>query len=407
MSVEREKATDHDFRILGLSPQASRPEVKKAYREMVRRWHPDHFQQRPAAEKYQAEEKLKEITGAYRRISEGWAGQDRKHPKQRPRRAAAATAATSHSRRAAGSAAAAERPDRGRVSRRGAARVQTSASRQKAVYFFLAFLCLAALVFINLQPVRKALQPAVAMFQPQDDLSRQVSSESSHLRALRAIPAHSAGRKQKIPPAPSPLPPKRTAPASRSGKYFGLGSSQADVLRVEGVPDKISGRTWVYNLSEIHFKNRRVDSYNNFDGSLKVRLLPMHPTVRSPAFFALGSTKNQVLAVMGTPTRIRRQTWYYGFSSIHFKSGRVAAFDNFFGNLKILMLPASAEKFPRTKRFFTIGSTANEVLAAQGTPTRIQGNMWFYQFSNILFRHGKVKYVFDATGNLHFIPPSG
>jgi outer membrane protein assembly factor BamE (lipoprotein component of BamABCDE complex) len=111
-----------------------------------------------------------------------------------------------------------------------------------------------------------------------------------------------------------------------------------------------------------------------------------------------------VLAVQGTPTRILNQTWYYGFSEVRFRAGRVAAFDNFFGRLKLRMLP-SVPNINSEKTFFTIGSSQDEVLAVQGTPSSVHGNTWFYRFSNILFRDGKVEYVVDSNGYLRFQLP--
>ena len=72
MLNESEKASIQDFRVLGLEPDSSPSQVKKAYREQVKHWHPDYFQQRSASERKRAEEKLKEITTAYRHISLGW-----------------------------------------------------------------------------------------------------------------------------------------------------------------------------------------------------------------------------------------------------------------------------------------------------------------------------------------------
>lgn len=46
---------------------------------------------------------------------------------------------------------------------------------------------------------------------------------------------------------------------------------------------------------------------------------------------------------------------------------------------------------PQTsKTYFTIGSTIGEVLAAQGTPSRTNGNIWFYGESEVHFNNGKV-----------------
>ena len=54
------------YRVLGVSPNASADEVKKAYRALSRRYHPDANQNNPNKEA--AEEKFKEIQQAYQQI---------------------------------------------------------------------------------------------------------------------------------------------------------------------------------------------------------------------------------------------------------------------------------------------------------------------------------------------------
>lgn len=51
------------YSVLGLSPGASDEEVKKAYRELARKYHPDNYQDNPLADL--AEEKMKEVNEAY------------------------------------------------------------------------------------------------------------------------------------------------------------------------------------------------------------------------------------------------------------------------------------------------------------------------------------------------------
>ena len=55
------------YSILGVSPSASDEEVKKAYRELARKYHPDNYQDNPLADL--AEEKMKEINEAYEQIT--------------------------------------------------------------------------------------------------------------------------------------------------------------------------------------------------------------------------------------------------------------------------------------------------------------------------------------------------
>ena len=60
------------YEVLGVSPDASDDEVKKAYRDLARRYHPDNYINNPLADL--AEEKMKEINEAYDAITRGRAG---------------------------------------------------------------------------------------------------------------------------------------------------------------------------------------------------------------------------------------------------------------------------------------------------------------------------------------------
>ena len=60
------------YSVLGVSQNASDDEVKKAYRELARKYHPDNYQNNPLADL--AEEKMKEINEAYDTITKQRAG---------------------------------------------------------------------------------------------------------------------------------------------------------------------------------------------------------------------------------------------------------------------------------------------------------------------------------------------
>lgn len=60
------------YSVLGVKPDASDEEVKKAYRELARKYHPDNYQDNPLADL--AEEKMKEINEAYEAIQKMRAG---------------------------------------------------------------------------------------------------------------------------------------------------------------------------------------------------------------------------------------------------------------------------------------------------------------------------------------------
>lgn len=51
------------YQVLGVSPSASDEEIKRAYRELVKKYHPDNYNDNPLADL--AEAKMKEINEAY------------------------------------------------------------------------------------------------------------------------------------------------------------------------------------------------------------------------------------------------------------------------------------------------------------------------------------------------------
>jgi len=57
---------NHAYEILGLEPGASQAQVKRAYRKLVKIWHPDRFFDQK--QKQEAEEKIKSINAAYNKL---------------------------------------------------------------------------------------------------------------------------------------------------------------------------------------------------------------------------------------------------------------------------------------------------------------------------------------------------
>ncbi|MEH1871967.1 J domain-containing protein [Nostoc sp.] len=57
---------NYAYEILGLEPGASQAQVKRAYRQLVKIWHPDRFLEQK--QKQEAEEKIKSINSAYNKL---------------------------------------------------------------------------------------------------------------------------------------------------------------------------------------------------------------------------------------------------------------------------------------------------------------------------------------------------
>ncbi len=67
---ETESSLKEDYGLLDLERGASLEEVKEAYREKARRYHPDQFSEDQEAARELAEEKMMELNAAYRRLKD-------------------------------------------------------------------------------------------------------------------------------------------------------------------------------------------------------------------------------------------------------------------------------------------------------------------------------------------------
>jgi outer membrane protein assembly factor BamE (lipoprotein component of BamABCDE complex) len=177
--------------------------------------------------------------------------------------------------------------------------------------------------------------------------------------------------------------------------YFTVGSTKNDVLRVQGTPKEFSENEFEYGFSKVYFSHGVVHSwYNSRANPLKVRLLPSANIAR-PEYFTVGSTKDDVLAIQGTPTEFSEDEFKYGSSTVYFSHFVVHSWHNSHVNpLKVRLLPSANIARPE---YFTVGSTKDDVLAIQGTPTEFSEDEFEYGFSTVYFSHGVV-HSWDNSG---------
>ncbi len=390
-----ETPSEADFRILGLEPGSELSEVRRAYLALVKKWHPDRHQSQSYETQALAEKKFREIDEAYRRIS-----RNRQKTPRAPRTPAKAASQWP------GPDAARRLKTKLRSSANARERTTIAIRPFSGAKIILPILLFATVVFILMQ---------LPSFFPDSAVDTETSQVAENPTGDQA-PDSLQPSQPPVPQSPDdlsapadpahPPPPPALLESAPSNSFFTLGSTTSEVLEAQGAPERVQGQTWTYGLSDIQFKNGRVWKFNNFDGSLRVRMLPEAPQDQAVrGHVTIGSTEDEVLLVQGTPTRVEGNRWFYGFSELVFKTGHVAEYDNYFGNLKIVLIPSAPSGPENPGNSFTIGSTPDQVLAVQGTPTSVHGNRWSFNFAAVSFREGKVNNVTDTDGTLRFTPP--
>ena len=407
-----------DYDLLGVTPQVDEAGLKRAYRHKVKMWHPDRFEQKSALERMKAEERFKAVNGAYHRIlmnlRQGERGE--KKETQDKREKPSQPPPPKEEKRGGAQGKKKGKPFIiGRVHDWRWVRMGKESWKRLALWAEkvrekrkIALLCVLVSLFLYAN--------WDLLFTRNGSSGGERSGTRSPVEGMdvkgRTKIANTETKEEQAKEDPvvpeSPQRVQEEKQPSHDG-FFSIGSTMEEVLKAQGPPVSVRGRIWSYGLSEVVFKEGKVERYSNFDGNLKVRLLPEKEEKedRDKFFFTMGSTRDEVLAVQGTPTRIMGNRWQYGFSEIRFKEDRVISYDNFFGDLKVRLLPSNPWEGRETPAAFSMGSTQDEVLAVQGTPSSIVGNMWFYGLSSIQFRNGRVQAVYDHSGELSFQSAQG
>jgi hypothetical protein len=367
------------YRILRLKPGVSLAEVQQAHRDAAWLWHPDRFPQEPHIQE-KAQVRTREINAAYQCIRTYLLESEAPKPETAIPGAAAAPSAAATIPTAGGILPLSHPVQAWFLKQAGGLAVGLALA---------AGLFLSPLIHNYLSVPAPPSSPAAKEMAP-------VAPDSGAIQGGKAAPPAAAPEGGAIPGGPA----RPTPPVSKG--YFTLGSSQYEVWAVQGPPQHILRNTWKYGLSTVTFKNRRVVSYLNISRNLRVRLTPGVTAAagRGPVYFTVGSSKDRVLAVQGTPTGVVGNTWKYGESEVNFRGDRVVSYANTGGNLEV-----KAPSRTRTVRkaqgdFFTLGSSKRRVLAVQGFPTYVWGNTWWYGYSRIIFYGDRVIGFADVSRNL-------
>lgn len=287
------------YRILDLPPDATQEEVKRAYRELAKVWHPDRFTGDPKLQ-HKAQEKLKQINSAYERIR-----------KSEP-----------HERRSAGPTRGGPSPD-SRASTDASGRKDSSTDRgegrkeaprqpppppppppppqptpapatnwgRRVLQFVIAIVVLSVVRGIFTSSDRSPRQTSDyrpthstpnRSYSPEPPAAQQPPKSRQHLTLQQIMDLHGKALKQRpdlgmsvqefsrymqanqsdydfsegVASIPSedtqssePPPPPRVADSSARG-YFTVGSTEDEVLAVQGTPDEFSDTKFGYGLSD-------------------------------------------------------------------------------------------------------------------------------------------------------------
>jgi hypothetical protein len=257
------------LRSLGLGPNATEAEIKDAYRTLAKVWHPDRFQADPGL-KAKAEEKLKEINAAYRSITTTLTeASAAKFPN-----APASNATPSPPQPSAGDfvpSRARRQPHRMRLAISvaillvGGAWLILRYGRPEASQSITSMVTEDSAAQPVANPVKHEARtqttesgPGAANLNQTATKNTQLPDETPNDSATLIQPAKAKTRTHSPAPASSLVV---YPPDNPRVPYFTVGSTKDDVIRVQGIPSRVTNDLFAYGLSEVYFKDGRVQSW--------------------------------------------------------------------------------------------------------------------------------------------------
>ena len=98
------------------------------------------------------------------------------------------------------------------------------------------------------------------------------------------------------------------------------------MLAEQGIPGAASEEKLVYGQSELYFKDGAVTGWRIDPANpIRVKLWPSTAVDPTLASYTVGSSKDVVLTVQGTPTAFTEDKFEYGRSVVYFRNDRVVS----------------------------------------------------------------------------------
>lgn len=283
------------YSALGIRPGSDWDEIRGAYRSLVKKWHPDRFQQDSKNRKI-AEEKTMEITRAYKTLAVYYRahGSTPSNPPS-PTSFAGPLEATMPSEHAGRSATTDNTPANiGQTD--NPAPILAEATWWKPLFTL---------------PI-SALLLYIWIWLPDEPADRNHDTGALSKSAVQAANQPAVGNKVASRPA---------------DRVFTLGTKLGEVYAIQGIPSKTEQGVWHYGKSRVYFVNGGVSHWDSHPENPLQASIDVDPIISEKSFFGLGSTKDEVRALQGGPWLQTEREWTYGSSRVFFNDEVVTGWE--------------------------------------------------------------------------------
>lgn len=262
---------EHCYRVLQLEVGCNKDELRKAYKQLIHKWHPDRYPD-ASKEKVIADDKIKAINIAYDQLNKFYLktgylpkAQDfltsqQKHTAPDNRHNNVPANESTGSRRDFNVKPSANTKKASSKNTRH--RSQPSARPFRVIIAGTIVAIMLPVMYYSLEKSEEADFNDSQIDKTNDLLIKQSSDEFDSTTSISNIDSNTAihAEKQLDESVNSDLAPAEQANADDL-EYFTQGSTLGEVLSVQGPPSDTDGNIWFYGRSEVHFENGKVSHW--------------------------------------------------------------------------------------------------------------------------------------------------
>lgn len=245
---------EHCYSLLNISTDCSWDDLRKSYRQLIQKWHPDRFSDEN--EKAEATNKLKDLNTAYSQLSSYYQENGVMPFSTVHKEQVEETITTDIKVEEENNSARAKetKPDIHEV-------IQRRKNQHKSQTLIYSFVLIAAVIIVS------------------QNLDSTINAITTYLDEAEQYNKSLKYRNETIDTQKNENKIKKTTDISpneviKEKKYFTLGSSIAEVVMIQGPPERTEGDIWYYGNSEIHFSEGLVQYwYRTPDNPLKAKMV--------------------------------------------------------------------------------------------------------------------------------------
>ncbi len=252
------------YKILNVHPDSEWAELRKSYKNLIQKWHPDKFED-GSDKKSAANEKIKQINIAYNQLN----NYKRKYgslPKTENNNSPATPSINANRRAKSAQPQAPDGKQKKQTTKpRPHSPVSRSTNTKSKKYKSLTLSSIAILIIsfylLSTEDTKYNSEEKTVISKPNNNFRISTTKERVTKKHLPIEKTSTIANHKQALKTENTINEQQNFKINIEKSYFTNGSTLGEVISIQGTPTKVSGDIWYYGKSEVHFHEGEVTSW--------------------------------------------------------------------------------------------------------------------------------------------------